>query len=683
MATNTVKYYINQVGIETGNYRVHLDFEGNFNNSSYYNSRYGTTPFSGTALNNFNGSGTFNSTNFLKITGITGIDSEFWTQYFVTAKNNREDGVLFSNFGGSGLYSGYTIGINAANKLYFETYSNLGPVVRTFNPILANKNIFAISRLSDDIIFYLLNQNTKEIISENYNINSFMAPSNEWYLGTCTGNQSYQNYSNFSGYIDEWIYMNESNAPDDIAGVMSGLYQRYNNNNFYFEVTGFNSYATGSLVSGNPSGIGLDASGTFNYSGLLSYDTGSAFIINDLGFLTGFGNTIDTCNETIYFYTYLNYTGIVEGNTFIPLTGELFLTSSISGEMAYQMPTGSFFTGITGYITGLYPVFTGVTGSSVVFSGWLTDNCGNVQGTYTTVEFSGVLSGQNVIPLTGLIASGLQETTYSESNSNFNINYVVAPAYYTDDGYIYSLGMNGLNYIRSIDIIDDHEIYLHHTKHNDITFNNIGQFDTIESGFVLYSDFTLSGTNLYLNGIGEIGSGVSVINESYNFSIIYSGDYFVSGENVLVSPTYDVNDNIIYDIYSGQRDYTIKTIEVIQNINSHNSFLFLNGQKLRSGIEYLSSGMETRLIDNDLLTISGNLFTFPQNNGIRFTGLSYITSLLASPFARGTSQLFLNGQRMEINNDYLEISNVDLLTGSGAFLSNFINSYNNEGNFWK
>lgn len=684
MAENTVKYYIDIVGINTGNYRIHLDFEGNFLNSSYYAQNYRVIPFSGSAPLAPYGTGVLNSTNFLRLSGIVGLDSESWTQYFVVEKNNRNDGVLFSNFGGTGLYSGYTIGINAANNLYFETFNNVGPLVRTFSPILAHKNILAVSRRESTLGFYLLNQNTKEIFSETYDIDDYILLSNSWFLGTSTGNLSYQNYSNFSGYIDEWIYFDQANGFGDIKAVMSGFYQRYNNNTFQFQVTGFNAFQSGYLITGSPSGIGLDVTGTFYYSGNLAYNTGNPITIVDFSSITGFGQASDLCGGSLFFYTYLNQTGILRGNTFIPMTGSIFLTSQQTGQNIYYRPTGgSSYSGVTGYITGLTMIYSGLTGSTITFSGELTDNCGNLLGSYFVNDYSGIISGNSTIELSGLIASGFVENTgYYNSQSDFRITYVVNPTYYTNDGYIYSLGMNGLAYTRAVDNTDNHEAYLHHTKHNNTTFNKIGNFNPIKSGFSLDANYTISGTNVYLNGLAEMGSGFAVEGDFYNPIFIISGDYFISGSNLLKGQDYTIIDGIIYDIYSGVRDTKIKTTDVLQNINSQEAFLFLNGQKLRSGIEYTSSGNKTLISDSYMYDISGRLFTFPQNNGTRITGFSLPTATLSVPFAKGTSQLFLNGQRMELNSDYVEISNVDLLTGSGLFLGNLFGSYNNEGSFW-
>lgn len=672
---NTVKYYLGVVNANTGNYRIHLNFETGANNTSYYLNNYTTNVFgSVTALP---GSGTLSTNNFLTFNNVTGLDTPYSTHIFSLSKNNKEDGVVFSNFGGTTLFSGYTIGINASNKLYFEARDSNGPIVKTFTPILANKNILAVTKLLNNINFSLLDQNTKEIVSENYDIGNFVLSSDSWQLGSATGNGGNQSHPNFSGYIDEYVYFDEAISPQAVGAVMSGFYQRYNPISFSFLLTGYNNYTSGYVQSGNPSGISYNESGFFNYSGQVSYDTGAAFSFYDYGLLTGFSTITDNCNNTLSVYKYLNLTGVVNSELFIPLTGSLILTSFLSGSSTQSIPSGQFINGVTGYLSGLYPVFSGVTGSQVTISGFLTDNCGNIKSSYSSTELSGVISGINIIPLTGLYFSGLQETSYYTNDSLFNINYVLSPSYYTDDSYVMSLGMNGLNYLRNIDSGDFHQIYLPTQDHNLFGINKTAIFDNSKSGFILPEIVSLSGLNAYLNGIGQLGSGGSFYNPIYNFS----GSYFLSGNFLIRGDNYELTDIFLFDIKTGARGYTISSTG-LQPISAINSDIFLNGQKLRSGIDYSLSGTNISL-SSEVEEIGGSLFSFPRLPGAYSTGLSSNTSLLnPSPYSRKTSQLFLNGQRQFINNDYIEISNVDLLNGSGNFLTDYLSIYNNEGNFW-
>ncbi len=677
---NTVKYYLNVVDSNTGNYRIHLDFATGANNTSYYLNDYTTNVFG--SVTTLPGSGTFSSNNFLTFNNVTGLDAPYSTHIFSLSKNNKEDGVIFSNFGNSNLiFSGYIIGINAANKLYFESRDSNGPVTRTFSPILANKNILAVSKLLDNINFSLLDQNTKQIITENYDVGNYVLPSDSWQLGSCTGNNQNFNHPNLSGYLDEYVYFDEAVSPEAIGAVMSGFYQRYNPISFSFLLTGYNNYTSGYIQTGNPSGISYNESGFFNYSGQLAYNTGAAFSFFDYGLLTGFSTITDNCNNTLSVYTYLNLTGVVNSELFIPLTGNLFLTSSISGSTTQFVPSGQFINGVTGYLSGLYPIFTGVTGSQVTISGFLTDECGNIKSSYSSMELSGVISGLNIIPLTGLYFSGLQETNYYFTDSLFNINYVLSPSYFTDDNYIMSFGMNGLNYLRNIDSGDFHQIYLPTQEHNLLNINKLAIFDNSKSGFVLPEIITLSGLNGYSNGVGQLGSGVSIGGNLYNPTYDTSGHYFISG-NLLIRGNYDQKDIFLFDIRTGARGYTTIFSTGLQAISAINNDIFLNGQKLRSGTDYSLVGSQISL-SSEILDIGGDLFSFPRLPGAYISGLNSNTSLLySSPYSRKTSQLFLNGQRQLINNDYIEISNVDLLIGSGNFLQDYVNIYNNEGNFW-
>ena len=112
--------------------------------------------------------------------------------------------------------------------------------------------------------------------------------------------------------------------------------------------------------------------------------------------------------------------------------------------------------------------------------------------------------------------------------------------------------------------------------------------------------------------------------------------------------------------------------------NLNNKFIFINGQKLVSGITY--SGINTININIP----SGDNFIFlksiPQFN--YYSGNSNIIDLNKSNLNKNCSQVYFNGIKQKINNNYLEKGSFDLLSGSLNENINTFIIYNNTDDFF-
>ncbi|NJO59136.1 MAG: hypothetical protein HC836_12610 [Richelia sp. RM2_1_2] len=122
--------------------------------------------------------------------GVSGLDSEFWTMIFIYEKTGIFDDTLFSNFkyNTNGYYQGFKIKNNHANRLYYESYDNNGPVLNTFNTIIGKKNLITISRSNNVINFSYFDFNNKNLLGQSFQINeNFLFDSPEWTIGPLHG----------------------------------------------------------------------------------------------------------------------------------------------------------------------------------------------------------------------------------------------------------------------------------------------------------------------------------------------------------------------------------------------------------------------------------------------------------------------------------------------------------------
>ena len=112
--------------------------------------------------------------------------------------------------------------------------------------------------------------------------------------------------------------------------------------------------------------------------------------------------------------------------------------------------------------------------------------------------------------------------------------------------------------------------------------------------------------------------------------------------------------------------------------NLNNKFIFINGQKLVSGITY--SGINTININIP----SGDNFIFLKSiPGFNyFSGNSNIIDLNKSNLNKNCSQVYFNGIKQKINNNYLEKGSFDLLSGSLNENNNTFIIYNYTDDFF-
>jgi hypothetical protein len=510
------------------------------------------------------GSGFFGGQTSIRVNNASGLSSQTWSMIIDYKISGGQNNVLFSNYSSGTINSGWIIGVNDANSVYLEYYSNQGPQILISNTTYGTQNTIVITKNNSAINLDYLDYNTKSLISENFSIDPvYFLPSDNWYIGASTGTPGYYSGQKYKGFMDYWLYFAPALLPSQKLGVLSGLY----------------------------------------------------------------------CDITNPIQTISSY------------------TTSL----------------VTGQTTGLVSIFTGTTGEANEFYNYITGACNSIHAVYSGINLTGFVYDIGTVPLTQTI------TTY--------ITGITGGGPIENSGYSISHGFNAVSYLKEINATDISELYYFPRSTNKININNELSFDFTLNKFILPSQYNINQINFYINSVGQFGSGYNVTGDFYNLTIDKSGMYFVSGN--YLSGDYQGNDTNIIDIISGNRVFNtgfwvLNNNTGISGMGLPNSLVFLGGQKLKSGLDYRISG--TDLILNNSYwydTIdSGRYWSAPIDTESSFTsGVWNNLDLNSGYFARGTTQLWMNGVRENLNDDYIEISHLSLLNNSGHYLDNLNNIF--------
>lgn len=556
-------YFYNSLGLSPSNFALYYDFNEGINPVP---SVSGANPqFSGIVSNitNFyqnNGSGFFSGSN-IQISNASGLNSTNFTVFFVYQKPNAGNGVLYSTLNsGAAVPSGFIIGINDANRLYFEAYDQTGPVIYSSSNIIGSKNAIAIVKSNNTLNFHYYNFNYQSLESEQFNISpTAFYQSNQAYLAAPVNAPAYITQNAYTGYMDQFLYLNNALTPNVISKLCSGFY-----------------------VSKNPSSTGF----------------------------------------------------LVQYNTNLP--GGIIVNTGVG---------------------------TGITGFQVFQAGIALDNCGNSYPIYSYNNAIGTILQDVFVPLLGA--------------ATYTVTGLIDNGYFTDTGYCAGFGMNGVSYIRSI-MNDYQELYT--SSQIGITGLNLTANFNLDGNFKLDTNYTNNQLNIYVNGICDLGSGTITSGNGFINTLFLLGDYFVSGQSVNSTGAYKSTDRVSYDSISGITElYLINNsgAQSFATTNVNNRLVFLNGQKLVSGLDYIYTSTNLNILG---IVATGRVTTEPAQSGTNYFSGKFAT-FQTGKFMRDTAELWMNGQKQILGLDYIEISNIDLLSGSGLF-NNIQNSiYNTNTQF--
>lgn len=693
MASNGFGYYYSKGLLQTGDLACYMSFDeisGNIvpcvsGDSRNYFSLYGD-------ISNFDssyGSGYF-SGNVAKLENSQLIDLDNFTTIVVFDRLQSGSQILFSTLETGVTYpSGFIVGLTDANKLYISTPDSIGRIrTQSFSMPMANKNGIALSKNGSQ--FSLMKYNfTEELLYEEdliFPFDSLHVGSN-FYLGGGSGLPTLVNDSLFNGYIDEFSIIKTNTNTFNISNIFEGFYREAPASG-YGIINEYNNYAYDGIL--NNKIIQFESV----ESGLLNYVQSEIFNITGVGEVkvVTSGNIVGGVSDMSGYLS--GYTTLPTGY-FVVQSGQLLTGFSSSG----LVPSAS---GITGYDYTAIKPFTSYTGDEIgadvyntyLLSGLLGPTEWTIEYTdpeYQTIYFSGLVPSSILTPyyeefnysysgpVTGDV-SFVHSAVFSNNGNNkvvvvhdltYSGDFQPTPARIlknvyldygntlvengSDDNFKKTFIVNGV--IFNEPIYKNSTIELVSAEQKEIySFNKNLNLDLF-SGLFFQEGLNNSYLNVYFNGVGQFQTGD-----------LNSGGYSYSGFYLFSNQGWDRNDDGVYDIFrSGGSPYYLEFSSGLSSgdvlSSSPNSYWFINGQKLISGIDYSYSSNQIEILNNNYSEINGMLWSI-NHTGYLNSETSTENSIHRNIYEK-SSQFYINGIRQKINEDYKEISNNEILFGAG------------------
>jgi hypothetical protein len=636
-----MQYFLNSIGVETSNVFSSFTFYSGFSNNTFvYPDLWATSSASGILNTGINGSvtGSFyqnSGTGFFNGSAIMKLNSPYTfendTILLSYERLRTGDEILLSSATGNSFstYSGFCVGVNHANKLYFKYWNPVeGVFTFTARNKLANKNLILLNKYDNILTIGKFNNNLIDFETEIFTFkeNAFRQNS-ELFVGGMYNSVPWANdqASNFSGYIDKFfIFKNSllSYKNDYVSGIVHSI------------------------------------SGSLGITGIECYIT---------GYLTGSG----------------------------------FSTSGVTGFL--NTPFSITGTGITGYATGIRPYsYSGVTSYTNSSLGFFADSCNNLIQIFTQIPITGritinsnvlsgitgliITTGFNQTPLTGSI-TGIVNTYVTGQICNQTFVKTGEDIFYKDNNYFKSLSYSEISYFSPVNSSTDIlEVYYENYSDRSLNYNNNLLFNIIDDSFFSnnFVDETVlpSGLLLFLNGQLILDSGFFLRTSGYDTFITPTIDYYRTGNTIYVNESIGINDNIFYDYFTGNSEILcitgIGSGHQVLNRNFTNNLVFLNGQKLISGVTY--TGINT--INIPIPSGTGYIFLKSISPLVQYRSGNSSVLLINNNLNQNCSQLYFNGIKQQINQNYIENSNFDLYSGTiDPIINNFI-IYNNTNDFF-
>ena len=317
--------------IPTGSLKIFYDFTSYEDSHVKSISPAASGTYSGQIVGNFtefsntvNGEGYFDRANYIKIQNADELFSRKFSFIFANSKIDNSPSTMFSNFGGyTNPTSGFAIGLNSANKLYFQNYNELSPYITTLNTHNARKNIFCVLGDENSIQLgrYNIDKASFDVLDVAVNP-SFILKSDNWYLGT--GNAIGPDNYSYDGYMDYFMYFNQTLGLEQANIIASGFYNQITGvvptiRTIPGEITGYTEVLTGVTGYIAYSGV-LSGQEMTRYTGYAVTGSGITGRLN----ITGDHNLYITGDSYSGFYMHANlddYELGVTGATFYNVEG--------------------------------------------------------------------------------------------------------------------------------------------------------------------------------------------------------------------------------------------------------------------------------------------------------------------------------------------------------------------------
>lgn len=634
-----------------------------------------TTSFTGQA----SGSGFFDG-QYINISNTSSIDSRSSTLIFSFEKTGVSNGTLFSHIAPGNL-SGWEIGINEANKIYFKNYVNQTVYYETLDCYLADKNLFAFSVSEQGSIFMgKIDFSNKQHVSRapneeennakyyNFEYESFRIPGHSiengqnWKIGS--GEYLY------NGYVDYFLYFDRNISRDNIRRICHGIYSE---GQFvpdeYGElpgiVTGYEK--SGSGISGK---IGVEhaPTSTGTESGFYTYQSATP--------LTG---VVDISGEIFYPYKSINKISGTDqlAQNIHKRIRNLSKEFDITGGVNYK-PLQNFhssgpywdFSGASGSFndqigSGSSGQLFGITGFDIVeLTGYVT---GRKTEFFQSRDVSGVIYNKYTFtPLTGAPRTYLKKRNHISGEYDYR-NYEYYPNAITLQ-YPSDQNNDFINLVFDID--EGVEIDRIATSRFESTYENyVGAA----------SDFLANKQAIvYLNGVAQYNSDITFYKNANN-QAKYTVDtgVFISGGDIFTNIELDIQDSLLYDIVDVNNENTINITSIedyseapFVNFNFKEKDIFLNGIKIYSGVDWIDNNGFFPI--GQASETEGLYFSVPKYSGcVDYTGFAVKEKIIHNSIVPDHYIFYRNGIRENSASIIMHSINADLI--SGCFYHNIDN----------
>lgn len=636
-------YYSDILDLESGALLCSFDFDktaeissGVVSSASWSNQNSYTgfiKPSISSLQNSISGSGHFDGGNHLEISG--NIPSQFTVLFCYEKLRNESEILLSSMLSGTNGISGLNFGLNSNNYAFLEYYNDVdGIFSKTFSQTNSSKNIFFLQNDSISFKFGRFDPSVRVFQVEEFPIFELnYIHSDKFILAKKPNIFNFNNLQNFSGLFDSFYCISGAIQQDYLNILASGLYSFYQEPQF----TGiYQDCYTGVVISGSGFVIGTGVTG---YTSTITYQTG---YVPTGYFLSG--------------YSYLIGTGV---------TGyqDVFIGQQEDGCGEFQ--NIYIKSGVTGSIYA-----SGVTG---IYTGGMVEI---LTPTYSNIELTGVITGTTNVEVQEINCSGI--SGYSSAFIN------------VDNSFIRSIGYDAISIFYNSEIDGEKffvESYFNTGVDNVLNLNKVASLDSVKREFSI--SFADSGKNkniFFANGQLILESGFNEEQSGY-FSVYYpSGDFFSSGNLIYSNGHFNENDFIGYDHSESLNFRAKKFNSSFSGLSGSefifSDFIFLNGVKLASGIDYnSSSGFFTGVISSgDVVSQVNSNYMDSVLSGQ--TGSFDSLILNNQKFLPRNSAIYLNGLRSFPSLEYYESSKFSNFSGHRIVKSNyyqFVNSFNSSG----
>lgn len=370
---------------------------------------------------------------------------------------------------------------------------------------------------------------------------------------------------------------------------------------------------------------------------------------NDINY-TGFKGYMD---DFLYFSGYIGYDQRKN------LAGGIFCNSITP--QSTQIITSNYNKISSGVLDNSAVIGTGITGYQSIVIGSIPTKAGGSIQICSLSGVTGLIYGEQARFITGLTIGSRKIPVITPEKINYDFNR------------LQEFSNNRLKLLYPIDSNDFVEINTY-TGFLD-NYRKVTQYDDILQQFILGLESTGQSINLFSNGVLQI----SGINISGN---VVSGNYSLSGNRYVDSDLFfdEFSDNIVYfDITRTPQiiQYTGTGISYTLN-NSLNNSMYLNGQKLISGLNYSINGSDIRFSGNLLAT--GQVLATARTSNIYKIYTGNFSQLTGNLISLTEEQVYFNGILQINNQDYLKTSCQSLLNSLFYPAQKSYNYYNNNEN---